>query len=385
MARTANAVDFWRGFALITIFIDHIPGLFYASYTLINFSISDAADLFVFLAGWSLRLMAQGRGEPKPIGQVMLRLFGRALQIYAAQILITMLAIALLAVTAIELDNPLLLQWHNADAVFNDPVPTLIGLALLTHQLGYFDILPLYVVLMLMAPFFALIDRVAKPLLLPVSFTLYVFVLAFRLTLPTWPVAGTWFFNPLAWQFIFVLGFALADGENGVGAFARKHIGILRLIGVPIVIAGILIARLDLWPDPTGVPSPKLFFLADKTFNTPVRIIQFLSLVAVFSAAWPYLTRAAKRPLLRAPFRGLIELLSMLGRHSLYVFCVGSLLSLSAQVVRLVYHGSFASDTLVVSVGIFVMALTAWFAEARSRGRPGSAASLSPERSSPQA
>ena len=63
MARQPNAVDFWRGFALITIFIDHIPGLVYAKYTLVNFSISDAADLFVFLAGWSLRLMADGGGR----------------------------------------------------------------------------------------------------------------------------------------------------------------------------------------------------------------------------------------------------------------------------------------------------------------------------------
>jgi hypothetical protein len=38
MQRQPNAVDFWRGFALITIFIDHIPGLVYAKYTLINFS-----------------------------------------------------------------------------------------------------------------------------------------------------------------------------------------------------------------------------------------------------------------------------------------------------------------------------------------------------------
>jgi hypothetical protein len=384
MARAANAVDFWRGFALITIFIDHIPGLFYASYTLINFSIADAADLFVFLAGWSLRLMADGRGEPRPIGEVMLRLFGRALTIYAAQILITMLAIALLAASAIALDNPLLLQTHNADAVFNDPVPTHIGLALLTHQLGYFDILPLYVVLMLMAPLFALIDRVAKPLLVPISLTLYLLVLAFRVTLPTWPVAGTWFFNPLAWQFIFVLGFALADGSAGFGAFARRHIRTLRLIGVPIVIAGFVVARFGLGPDPTSVPNPKLFFLADKTFNTPMRVIQFLSLVAVFSAAWPSITRAADRRM-GAPVRGLIELLTMLGRNSLYVFCVGSLLSLAAQVVRLYYRGSLASDTFVVLAGIFVMAFTAWLAEARSRGRPAPSASLSPQRSSPQA
>ena len=159
MTRQANAVDFWRGFALITIFIDHIPGLFYAKYTLINFSITDAADLFVFLAGWSMRLMADSGGGTMPTRNVVLRLFGRALELYAAQVLITMLAIAMLALTSIELSNPLLLEWHNAAAVFNDPVPTHIGLALLTHQLGYFDILPLYVVLMLMAPFFAVLDR----------------------------------------------------------------------------------------------------------------------------------------------------------------------------------------------------------------------------------
>ncbi len=132
MQRQPNAVDFWCGLALITIFIDHFPGIVYANYTLVNFSISDAADLFVFLAGWSLRLMADGGGRHMPTRDVMLRLFSRALELYAAQVLITMLAIALLATSAIELGNPLLLQWHNAAAVFNDPVPTHIGLAVLT-------------------------------------------------------------------------------------------------------------------------------------------------------------------------------------------------------------------------------------------------------------
>ena len=173
----------------------------------------------MFLAGWSLRLMADGGGRHMPTRDVMLRLFGRALELYAAQVLITMLAIAMLALTAIELANPLLLEWHNAAAVFNDPVPTHIGLAILTHQLGYFDILPLYVVLMLMAPFFALIDRIAPNWVLPASFALYVAALVFRLTLPTWPVSGTWFFNPLAWQFIFVLGFVMARGDAGIGAW----------------------------------------------------------------------------------------------------------------------------------------------------------------------
>ncbi|HVZ52065.1 MAG TPA: OpgC domain-containing protein [Pseudolabrys sp.] len=370
MTREANAVDFWRGFALITIFIDHIPGIVYSHFTLANVSISDAADLFVFLAGWSLRLMADGGGRHMPTRDVMLRLFGRALELYAAQVLITMLAIALLALSATELKNPLLLQWHNAAAVFDDPVPTHIGLAVLTHQLGYFDILPLYVVLMLMAPFFALIDRHAPHWLLPLSLTLYLAVLVFRLTLPTWPVSGTWFFNPLAWQVVFVLGFVFAKGDSGIGAWARRHIKVLRLVALPIVILGVLVHVFDWWPDPIDVPNPKLIFIADKTFETPMRLIQFLALVTVFSVAFPYIRMAAKLPSLNATVDGLIRLLAMLGRNSLYVFCVGSLLSLSAQVVRFVYRGTVGSDTVVVILGILIMAFTAWLAESRQRTRP---------------
>jgi hypothetical protein len=59
----------------------------------------------------------------------------------------------------------------------------------------------------------------------------------------------------------------------------------------------------------------------------------------------------------------------MLGRNSLYVFCVGSLLSLSAQVVRYVFRGTVGIDTAVVISGILIMAFTAWLAELRERGR----------------
>ena len=60
MIRQANAVDFWRGLALVAIFINHIPGIYYARYTHANYSISDSADLFVFLAGWALRYWSGG-------------------------------------------------------------------------------------------------------------------------------------------------------------------------------------------------------------------------------------------------------------------------------------------------------------------------------------
>ena len=51
---------------------------------------------------------------------------------------------------------------------------------------------------------------------------------------------------------------------------------------------------------------------------------------------------------------------AMLGRNSLYVFCVGSLLSLAGQIIRFVYRGTIGIDTVVVIFGITIMAFTAW-------------------------
>jgi hypothetical protein len=366
MPRQANAVDFWRGLALVTIFINHIPGNYWARFTHANYSISDSADLFVFLAGWSLRYLVGAPGKLKATWYLVLRLLGRAIQLYAAQILITMIAIAMLAASATWLDNPLILEWHNAAAVFYDPILTHIGLAALTHHLGYFDILPLYVVLMAMAPIMAVIDRYLPNWLLPFSLALYFVTLIVPIPMPSWPVDGQWFFNPLAWQLIFVLGFVMAR-EDGVGGFVRRHIVPIRWLSLPIVIVCTYVVWFWLWPDPTLMPQPRLLFIPDKTYVTPVRVIQFLALIAVFSATYPYIKRWAS---------SLVNFLSLLGRNSLYVFCVGSLLSLAGQIIRFVYRGDILVDTLVVILGVAIMAFTAWLPEwreqvtARTSARP---------------
>lgn len=362
MPRVANAVDFWRGLALVTIFINHVPGIAYERFTHRNVSISDSAELFVFLAGWSLGLLVSGDGKPgNPFKtgalQVAFRLGGRSLQIYAAHILISGLALALLAGVAYLMENPLILEWHNAAAFFQDPAHTQIGIVLLTHQLGYFDILPLYVVLMLVAPAFVIIDRFAPAVLVPLSLALYLAALSVPFTAPTWPVQGQWFFNPFAWQAIFVLGFVLSR-DAGLGAVVRRNMGVIRLLAAPILLAGVLMIMFNAFPDPTKVPAPKLLFVNSKSYLAPMRLIQFLALVAIFSAAYPTITRYAN---------WLAEGFSTLGRNSLNVFCVGSLLSLSGQIVRYLYSGSLTVDTIVVAVGIGILWTTAWMSEWRQR------------------
>lgn len=369
MSRPLNAIDFWRGFALVTIFVNHIPGVFYDRFTPRNFWISDSAELFVFLAGWSLRVAVGKPENPTPTGEIMSRLGGRIVNLYAAHIMIVTIAIALLAAAATLLDNPLLLEWNNAAAVFHDPINAHIGLVLLSYQLGYFDILPLYVALMMIAPLIVLIHRSAPGALFPLSLTIYLVTLIWQIDVPSWPTSGTWFFNPLAWQMVFVLGFLMAR-ERGIGGYVRTHIERVRLLAALLVVVGLIVHIYGLLPDPTQVPEPILLFVSSKTHATPLRLLQFLALAATFSWAFPYILQWA---------RVLTGFLCMLGRNSLNVFCIGSLLSLTGQIVRFVYTGDILVDTMLVIVGIAVMGGTAWLSEWR-RSRSERERALRPER-----
>jgi len=121
------------------------------------------------------------------------------------------------------------------------------------------------------------------------------------------------------------------------------------------------------------MPQPRLFFISDKTYVTPVRLVQFLALIAVTTAAYPAIKRAVP---------SVVEFLSMLGRHSLLVFCVGSILSLAGYIARTVYEPDLIVDTVVVVSGIAIMALAAQLAEWHQQMR---VPSLRPIRSIPPA
>ena len=357
--RGPNEIDFWRGFALLTIFIDHVPGLWFENYTMRHFGLSDAAELFVFLAGWSMRLLMNGRKEPMSLPGAVMRLETRALTIFFAQLIITQMALALTAAGSLVLENPLFLEWNNAAAAFEAPIETQVGLLLLSHQMGFFDILPLYVVIIAGAPLWVICDRIWKWLPLILSVTLYAAVLTSGVNLPTWPVEGRWYFNPFAWQLVFVLGYMLADAK-GPAAVLRRHRRPLRWLGLAGVAAGLAFSLADYVPDPLAVPEPKLFFMFDKTFVTPARILHLLALVALFNGLYGRLDQKVG---------ALARFLSMLGRNSLHVFCVGSLFALAAQFGRFVLGGSILVDIMVLLMGIVVMGVTAWVVEWRVRSR----------------
>ena len=180
-------IDVFRGLALITIFIDHVRENFYASYTLGNFGISDAAEAFVLMSGMSAGLAYGLYFRPPMRFMVGLgRILRRVWTIYLVHILVTVMALAVTAAIALWFDNPAIMQRNQMTVLFVNPKQFLIGIPILTQQLDYGDILPLYLVLLMAAPL-GLILAWRGPLYLLVGSALsWLVVVHFKINLPNW-------------------------------------------------------------------------------------------------------------------------------------------------------------------------------------------------------
>ena len=367
-------LDFFRGLSLFFIFIDHIPENLLAYFTFHVFAFSDAAEVFIFISGFTAALV-YGRSFAQNGGLfATAQIYRRVWQLYVAHIFLFVIFTAEVSYTIMVVRNPMYSDEMGVGDFLEAPHLAIIRTLFLLFQPNFLDILPLYIVLLAGFPLVLLLLRRHALLPLVLSALLYMFTLSRGWAPKTFPAGHIWFFNPLAWQFVFVLGFVIAREDAGLGRLVRRHIVWVRVLALPILIYATGAVLFDRLWDPTNVPDPKLFFLLDKTYATPPRLIQFLALVALFSAAFRYIRGCADLPYVRYPVDVLIRVLAMLGRNSLYVFCVGSLLSLTAQFVRFAYRGTVAVDTAVVISGIIIMALTAWLSESRQRAQPASPA-----------
>src|SRR5438105_475554 len=121
-ASRIDAIDFWRGFALLTIFIDHVPENIFQHVTQKNFGFSDAAELFVFLSGASVALAYGSRFFRGETAAAVQAVFRRAFTLYWVQVLTSLLIIAIFAAAALWWDNDDLIDDDDRDAVVSSPL-----------------------------------------------------------------------------------------------------------------------------------------------------------------------------------------------------------------------------------------------------------------------
>ena len=314
-----GAIDFWRGAVLIAIMIDHIPGNLLEYLTPRNFGISDSAEAFVFLSGLSVGFTYIRKAEKYGMRAVMRGALARALRIYGIHLGLTLGALVIFGLGYWICGLPDLIEAHGRDLLFHEPERGVTGVILLSHQLGYFNILPLYVLLMLASPAMIALARLNKIAAFSVSLGLYFAAAVFGLHLPNWPRPGGWFFNPFAWQLLFMLGILAAmEGRERTLAASRT----LRVAAWAVVTAGAVVMTDMLGLTPGLYARAFAFFDVGKQNLGLARLVYFLALAYAVSTT-PALTRIASLPATAA--------LRRLGRHSLQVFAFGSLLSAIGQ------------------------------------------------------
>ena len=143
-------VDVFRGLALWFIFIDHVPGNLLGGFTLRNIALCDATEAFVLLAGYAAGIAYGAHVDRQGWLFAAASLLRRAGTLYIAHIFLFVVLTAQVGYSAAALDSAAYLDELHLDAFGEQPYRALLEALLLRFQPAFLDILPLYIVLLLM-------------------------------------------------------------------------------------------------------------------------------------------------------------------------------------------------------------------------------------------
>ncbi len=339
-------IDFLRGLALLSIFVNHVRDNFYERFTHKNFGLSDAAEVFVILAGVSAALAFYPKYVKGGHDATMRQIGGRIGSLYFWHISMTMFALSMFVFAGAIFSNPELFKEINIGPVIADPLSGFLGLFGMGHQLGYFNILPMYMVLLALLPVVMSLYKVNIKLLLAVSISLYLLAGYFYLGLPNYPNKGVWFFNPLSWQLLYVVGFAgwLYAREHG-GIPYNKYVFWAAVVMLVWWCLWVQFGWWHLWSYVTMKGAVGALWGFNKSFISIPRLLHVLALAYVF---------------IHSPLPGLLQRIISknnpivrIGQHGLHLFCFGSVLSMFLLIIRIQLGGGILLDTVLVGFGIY--------------------------------
>ena len=308
-------IDFWRGFALIVILVDHVPRNGLDHLTPKNFGFSDAAEAFVFLSGVSVSFAYAPTLQKAGFGRLVKRCANRAAKLYLVQIAMVACSIAIPVAAAKMLGDQDIVLRQELSRFVNAPVSSLVDAATLAYQPNYSCVLALYVVLMLWAPVVIFLASRSPASALLASIAVYV---AGRGRVGGDLRVDGWYFNPFAWQLVFAIGIICA---------LRWRNGLPRPRGRLVVLAlAIILGAAILSMRPMGLRAVVLAHLdLDKPDLGVMRLAHFLALAYVVSSVAvvePWATHASRivGSRIGQSFQGM-------GRNSLLFFALGSVAS----------------------------------------------------------
>ncbi|HEY5797274.1 MAG TPA: OpgC domain-containing protein [Bosea sp. (in: a-proteobacteria)] len=310
-------LDVFRGLTMLIIFVAHLPENSWNAWIPARFGFSSGAELFVFCSGIASALafgsVFSRRGWWLGIARIAYRMW----QVYWAQIGLVLALIALAAALDRAFGFSILAQQFQP--LLTDPAVALLGIATLSWQPDYLDILPMYLVILALVPVMMLTRRIHPGLPFLIAVTLYAASWVSGLNLPgnPWNGAG-WFLNPFAWQLIFFLGFFIALKWLPVPALGDRRVviatAVFVLLSVPLSFWGLL----EHWPSAQAARD-LLLPAGEKTNLHILRVIHFLAVA--------YLVLSLIEPWRKRLDSGAGHLLILIGRQSLACFLASVVLA----------------------------------------------------------
>ncbi|WP_332682305.1 OpgC family protein [Bosea sp. (in: a-proteobacteria)] len=343
-------IDVIRGLILLIIFVNHMPGNIVSSAMPHNFGFSDAADIFVLLAGISAAFAYGRLIDQRGLLVGSLKVGARIWTLYIAHLALFVLVCGIIATAIVRTQNSLYMEAINVQPFFSDTPTAIVNALGLTYQPYYLDILPLYIVLLALFPLIYVAARTSPLPTLLLSLVVWQGAAHLGLNLPNHPGEAGWFFNPFAWQVIFVLGVVL--GRLALVGARLPKLPALDLLAIAVVVfaAAVKLSSSNLL---AGVPLlgewiDGLQIGIDKTNLAAARVMHLLALVWLVLR---YLSPEAA--LLRSRIgRGL----AVIGRHSLEVFCAGIVLAIAGQIILAETSFVLWVQLLVNLTGITILA-----------------------------
>src|SRR5271154_1445174 len=353
------------GVALWLIFLDHIPQNVVNWFTIRNYGFSDATEIFIFISGYTAAFVYGRAMRDRGIVIASARVLRRAWQIYVAHIFLFTIFMAEIAYVAATFDNPLYAEEMNILDFLKQPDVTIFQALLLKFKPVNMDVLPLYIMLLLFFPPVLILLLWQPALALAGSALVYVLAWNFDWNLPAYP-NGVWFFNPFAWQLLFVFGAWCALGGAHRLSNVLRSPYVLTLAIAYLIFAFAITLTWYVTPLARFVPDwlSNWMYPIDKTNLDVLRFAHFLALAAVTVRFLPRDWPGLKSPFLQPAIR--------CGQHSLEIFCLGVFLAFAGQFIISEYSGGPLVQTLISVIGISIMVATAnlisWYKTMEGRG-----------------
>ncbi|HWE73703.1 MAG TPA: OpgC domain-containing protein [Stellaceae bacterium] len=370
-------LDFFRGLSLFFIFIDHIPENALAYFTLRSVAFNDAAEVFIFISGYTAALVY---GRSLAMNGPLLataQIYRRVWQLYVAHIFLFMIFTAEVSYAILVVQNPIYTEEMGVADFLQEPHLAIIRALMLAFQPMFLDILPLYIVLLATFPLVLIVMARWRMMPLLISVGIYILTLRQGWAFHTRPSHDVWFFNPLAWQCLFVIG-ATAGYARVTGKWPFPRAPWVSQVAI-VLAAAIAIINFSwtlhwIWdPFPPLLAKQLWSYSLDKTNLAPLRLISFL----ILAVATVHVVRPEARFLRHRWAWPVI----VCGQQSLYIFCLGIVLSVLGHFLLAEFSGRFLMQVSVNIVGIGTMIAVAlllnWFKNASRRPPRPAPASVS--------